>query len=86
MVLGGYSGRATRLLAKTLASRAEDFWPPIYSRHGMQVGAFVVQYTFSSEGEPSRDLLRTDLMAGTHIIPLDRKVIARRMDAIKVTP
>jgi len=30
MVLGGFSGRATRLLARALATRAEDFWPPIY--------------------------------------------------------
>lgn len=83
MVLGGFSGRATRLLAKTLASRAEGFWPPIYSRHGIQVGAFIVQYTFATEDAASRDLLRTDLVAGTKIIPLDTEVIARRLDSGK---
>jgi hypothetical protein len=83
MVLGGFSGRATRLLAKTLSSRAEDFWPPVYSRHGIQVGAFIVQYTLSPEEEAVRDVLRTDLIAETQIIPLSHETIARRLDAIK---
>ncbi|MEM9643818.1 MAG: helix-turn-helix transcriptional regulator, partial [Planctomycetota bacterium] len=34
MVLSGFSGRATRLLAKTLAIRGEEFWPPVYERGG----------------------------------------------------
>ncbi len=80
MVLGGFSGRATRLLAKTLASRAEKFWPPVYSRHGVQVGAFIVQYTFSGQDDMVPDLLRTDLVAATKIIPLREEVIARRLD------
>ena len=63
MVLGGFSGRATRLLAKTLATGAEGFWPPIYSHHGIQVGAFIVKYTFSEEEVHQPDLLQTDLMA-----------------------
>ncbi|MEM7317221.1 MAG: helix-turn-helix transcriptional regulator [Planctomycetota bacterium] len=29
MVLSGFSGRATRMLAKTLATRGEEFWPPV---------------------------------------------------------
>jgi hypothetical protein len=85
MVLGGFSGRATRLLAKTLSSRAEDFWPPVYSRHGIQVGAFIVQYTLSPEEEAVRDVLRTDLIAETQIIPLSHEAIARRLDAVKTT-
>ncbi len=79
MVLGGFSGRATRLLSRTLASRAEEFWPPIYSRHGIQVGAFIVKYYFSEE-DHMPDLLQTDLSADTTIIPLDQEVIARRLD------
>ncbi len=85
MVLGGFSGRATRLLSKTLASRAEDFWPPVYSRHGIQVGAFIVQYTISPEEESTRDVLRTDLIAEAQVIPLSYDVIARRLDALKVS-
>jgi hypothetical protein len=83
MILGGFSGRATRLLAKTLATRADSFWPPIYSRHGIQVGAFIVQYTFSTREDPTGDLLRTDLVAGTKIIPLEREAIARRLGSGK---
>jgi hypothetical protein len=81
MVLGGFSGRATRLLAKTLASRAESFWPPIYSRHGIQVGAFIVKYVFPEGYDAEPDLLKTDLVADATIIPLDQEVIARRLDA-----
>jgi hypothetical protein len=78
MALGGFSGRATRLLAKTLQTRAEDFWPPIYTGHGIQVGAFIVQYTFDPQ-DRSQDILRTDLVAGTHVIRLDGQTIERRL-------
>ena len=84
MVLGGFSGRATRLLAKTLSTGAEGFWPPIYSKHGIQVGAFIVKYTFADDDDHQVDLLKTDLVAGTTIIPLDHDVIARRLDVAKV--
>lgn len=80
MVLGGFSGRATRLLAKTLATRAESFWPPIYAKHGIQVGAFIIQYIFASDGADQSDQLRTDLVAETRVIPLDDEVLARRLD------
>lgn len=81
MALSGFSGRATRQLAKTLAARAEDFWPPVYEGHGMQIGAFIVQYTFPPQTEPQTDdLLRTDIVANTKIIPIDGKVIERRME------
>jgi hypothetical protein len=80
MALSGFSGRATRQLAKTLATRAEDFWPPVYEGHGMQIGAFIVQYTFPSPADQMQDLLRTDIIATTKIIPLDGEVIERRME------
>lgn len=81
MVLGGFSGRATRLLARTLATRAEDFWPPIFSGHGMQVGAFIVQYKFGPQDDQQRDILRTDLSAETTIIPLPPGPFQRRLGA-----
>lgn len=80
MVLGGFSGRATRLLARTLASRAEQFWPPVYSKHGIQAGAYIVKYNFAKH-DRLPDLLQTDIIADTKIIPLDHDVIARRLDA-----
>ncbi len=79
MCLAGFSGRSTRLLAKTLATRAQDFWPPIYKSHGLQVGAFIVQYTLSQQHDRRRDMLRTDLSATTKVIPIDEEVLARRI-------
>jgi len=82
MALGGFSGRATRLLAKTLATRAEDFWPPVYSAHGIQVGAFIVQYTLNTNEAVDQDILRTDLVANTQVIPLAAETIERRIKSI----
>ncbi|MDA7951898.1 MAG: helix-turn-helix transcriptional regulator [Pirellulaceae bacterium] len=79
MLLGGFSGRATRLLAKTLANRAIEFWPPVYSGQGMTIGAFIVEYTIENDGESKRDILRTDFSATTKVIPLAENVIARRL-------
>ena len=47
MALGGFSGRATRLLARLLARRGEEFWPPVYEGQGIQIGAFVVKFDAS---------------------------------------
>jgi hypothetical protein len=79
MALGGFSGRATRLLARLLARRGEEFWPPVYDGQGIQIGAFVVQFTYPGPASEDRDLLRTDLHAEGKIIRLDAEVIARRM-------
>ena len=35
----GHSGRATRLLARLLARRGDEFWPPVYFDEGLQIGA-----------------------------------------------
>jgi len=67
------------LLAKTLATRAQDFWPPIYQKHGVQVGAYVVQFTLSAPHDQTRDILRTDLVASTKVIPIDSEVLERRL-------
>ncbi|MDX1946369.1 MAG: helix-turn-helix transcriptional regulator [Pirellulaceae bacterium] len=79
MAVGGFSGRATRLLARLLARRGEEFWPPVYEGQGIQIGAFVVQFTFPGEPAADRDLLNTDLAAEGKIIRLDASVIAERM-------
>ena len=49
-----------------------------FKSHGMQVGAFVVQFTITSQHDKS-DMLRTDVMANTKVIPLDEEVLARRI-------
>lgn len=78
MVLSGFSGRATRLLAKTLAIRGEEFWPPVYEEGGVQIGAYLVQYE-NSDTKPSRDDLLFNPGGAAKIMPLSREAIAKRM-------
>ena len=79
MVLGGFSGRATRLLARALATRAEDFWPPIYEMQGIQVGGFMVKFTMPT-GKKETDILRTDLVATTEVTKIPREAFVRRLE------
>lgn len=79
MVMGGFSGRATRLLARALATRAEDFWPPVYEAQGLQIGAFIVQFTMPA-GKKEVDILRTDLVATADVTAIPAEAIARRLE------
>ena len=79
MVLSGFSGRATRLLAKTVAIRGEEFWPPVYEKDGVQLGAYLVQYE-NNESDPSRDDLMYNAGGAATIMPLSAEAIAKRMD------
>jgi hypothetical protein len=79
MVLSGFSGRATRLLAKTLAIRGEEFWPPVYESGGIKVGAYIVQYEDDSADVHRDALLQTYESAAAKIMPLPTQAIARRM-------
>jgi len=79
MVLSGFSGRATRLLAKTLSSRGEAFWPPVYQENYLQIGAYIVQYSSSEEANEPNELLKTDLIATPTITPLPVEAIRRRL-------
>lgn len=79
MVLSGFSGRATRMLARTLSSRGEEFWPPVYQENYLQIGAYIVKYQFAETAPEPNDLLRTDLTANPTITPLPVEAIARRL-------
>jgi hypothetical protein len=79
MALGGFSGRATRLLARLLARRGDEFWPPVYSDEGLQIGAFVVRFTLEGQAVEGGALGGADYHADDEIIRLDREVIARRL-------
>jgi hypothetical protein len=79
MVLSGFSGRATRLLARTLAHRAEDFWPPTFHENYLQVGAYLVQYDSDDTVSNGLDVLATDQMANATIIPMPTEAIAKRL-------
>lgn len=78
MVLGGFSGRATRLLARSLSMRAEDFWPPQYQHQGIQIGAFIVQFEMPSTKRDD-DILRVDLVATSTVTPIPVEAIERRL-------
>jgi hypothetical protein len=79
MVLGGFSGLATRLLARLLARRGDEFWPPVYSDEGLQIGAFVVRFTLPSRPVEELGVARGEPHAEDQIIRIDHEVIARRM-------
>lgn len=79
MALGGFSGRATRLLARLLARRGDEFWPPVYSDEGLQIGVFVVQFTLPGGAVQERDLSRGDVHAEDQIVRIDPEVIRRRL-------
>ena len=85
MSLGGFSGRATRLLARALAVRAQDFWPAVHQSAGMQIGAFIVQFTIAAQenGSSTEDLLATDLHATRQVIPLHESVLERRLRRVQ---
>ena len=55
MVLSGFSGRATQLLAKTLAIRGEEFGRQFMKRVEFR-SCYLVQYD-NTDTKPSRDLL-----------------------------
>ncbi len=78
MVLSGFSGRATRLLAKTLSIRSEEFWPPVYTEPGMQLGAYLVKYE-NTDNQANRDDLLYNPGGAAEIMPLSREAIARRL-------
>jgi hypothetical protein len=78
MVMGGFSGRATRLLARSIATRSQDFWPPSYEMQGLQVGAFLIKFTLPTAKKES-DILRTDLSATTEVMRIPVESIARRL-------
>ena len=78
MVLSGFSGRATRLLAKTLAIRGEEFWPPVYDEGGLQIGAYLVKYD-NADTKPSPDDLLYNPGGAAEIMPLPTEAIAKRM-------
>lgn len=80
MAMGGFSGRATRLLARTLMTRAEEFWPPENVGGGLRIGAFLVRYEFPPGEEQTQDPLQTDLVAHTEITRIDREVLLRRLE------
>ena len=36
---------------------AEEFWPPVYSGYGLQIGAYVIEYSLPTESDVLLDML-----------------------------
>lgn len=83
MALGGFSGRATRLLAGLLARRGEEFWPPVYADEGLQIGAFLVRFRLTEASAEHLERSAEPLPAETEIVRLDAGVIARRLQPLE---
>ena len=82
MALGGYSGRASRLLAQHLDRCAEQFWPPVYHGQGLEVGAFVVRIHLKDKARKDKSNFGHDDAPKIEVQRLDEEVIARRMQAV----
>lgn len=81
MVLGGFSGRATRLLARALASHSQDFWPPTYVNQGVQASAYIIRFQMDQDANAeSVDILQTDFHAATEILPVPSASLQRCLD------
>lgn len=82
MALGGYSGRASRLLAQHLDRCAEHFWPPVYTGHGLEIGACIVRFHLKDKARKDKSLFGSDEAPKIDVLRLDEEVIARRMQAV----
>lgn len=79
VVLGGFSGRATRWLDSALRTWAAKLWPPCYMSPELEIGAFIVKYQFEppaskggqSAGSPPKDI---------KVVPLAEAVFKRRLE------
>jgi hypothetical protein len=54
----------------------------VYEGHGIQIGAYIVQFTFSPADAKGTELLRGDLTATSKVIPISEKAVQRRVEAI----
>ena len=82
MALGGYSGRASRLLAQHLDRCAEQLWPPVYRGQGLEIGAFIVRFHLKDKTRKDKSSFGSDDAPKIEILRLDEEVIARRMQAV----
>ena len=77
MMLGGFSGLATRLLSNTLAEEGSRFWPPAVLG-GVEIGAFLVEYIHEPLPPGDQDFFSIPKVESMRIIPLDPEVFQRR--------
>jgi hypothetical protein len=75
MCLGGYSSRATRLLADYLSSGKADrrLWPPACENGEIQIGLFVLRFTLDKAAGKDQKPISTE------VIRVSEEVIRRRL-------
>ncbi len=79
MALGGFSGKATRELARLLATRADQFWPPTCNEGGVQIGAFIIEFD-EIEGEADDEILQSSAgQTELRVMRIAPEAIARRL-------
>ncbi|MCA8996123.1 MAG: helix-turn-helix transcriptional regulator [Planctomycetaceae bacterium] len=81
MVLGGFSGLATSLLAKCLPKIAKELWPPQINTQDRQLGLFLIRFRIDKQSKPTADALEvSDRIpdAEAEVIPLNDKAVQRR--------
>jgi hypothetical protein len=84
MVLGGFSGRATRCLAEyLLKSDAHGFWPPIISDRGVDVGVFIVKFSFRAPRNGSKKIPAHERVSKVEVIPLAKEVLVDRVKPMR---
>ncbi|HMO13475.1 MAG TPA: helix-turn-helix transcriptional regulator [Pirellulaceae bacterium] len=79
MSLGGFSGKATRELAKLVATQADQFWPASCSEGGTQIGAFIIEFDRSESDSEDEILQATAEQAVSRVIRIAPEAIARRL-------
>ena len=80
MVMGGFSGSATRGLAANLRMIPEQLWPPQLEQSDLKVGVFIVQFENRQRAGGSRDDEFADPLTLKKVIPLDQEVLSKRLD------
>lgn len=83
IVLGGFSGRGTKFLAKLMRDRQEmaDFWPPTIQAAGVDLGVFVVTFEEKVPSSPSPPQMVPEYKDNPKIIRLPKEVLERRLTA-----
>lgn len=79
MCMGGFSGRATRLLARTLTACADDFWPPRFEGQGVQAGAFIASFAIPADSRKSRDILSDEAVGEVNIQAVSQEALQRTL-------
>jgi hypothetical protein len=81
MVLGGFSGYSTRLLAQVLRERENTlFWPPIYESANQYIGISIVKFWLRPTTSKKKRAQPEERMEAAEVIDVPRESIERRLD------